>query len=393
MLIIGLLRYLFGYINFKAYGGFVDRFLNLCTRQGVPLWNIRSFCGNITASTTIKGYLSIRPIAKKSGMRVQSVEKKGLIFFVKKHKARVGIFIGAVVSIVVVFVLSQFVWSVSVVGNTTLDDDYILSAFENEGVKVGVPSLSIDKEESVQNVMSKLPKLSWASVNSKGSVVVIEVREKTDAPKMYDNSKPTNVIASEDGVILSIDVLYGVEEVHVGSAVTKGDLLISGVVTHKDGKENIIHADGYVKALVEKKESFTSNDFSIYTLNDEKKRNLVFFFGLKIPLGLKCYEDFFTEHNSFVESGDKLLPLGIITQYSARFNEEKATLGASVKEKLALYKNAVFVRETLDYCDIRTSSVRKTETENDVEITISAQCEQEIGTLNEIYVEKTNDIQ
>ncbi len=392
MLIVQFLRYIFGYINFKAIGGFCDRFINLCTKNKIPLWNVRNIGGKLYASTTVSGYLSIRSVAKKSGMRVRAIEKKGILFFLKKHKTRIGILVGAVASLVIILVLSQFVWSVSVVGNTTLEDELILSAFEKQGVRVGVLSSELNKDDAVQNVMSEIEKLSWASINTKGSVVVIEVREKTDAPKMYDNSKPTNVIASEDGVILSIDILYGNEEVKIGSAVTKGDLLISGIITHTDGSESTIHADGYVKALVKKQNTVIANDFSVYTLNDEQKRNLIFFFGLEIPLGLKGYDSFYTEHKSFIDSGEILLPLGIITEYSAKFNEEKTDLNNEIQEKLALYKNALFVRDTLNFSEIRNSSVTRIENEFGVSYTISAECEQEIGTLQEIYVEKTNDI-
>lgn len=393
MLIIQLVRYLFGYINFRAFGGFADRFINLCTKEGIPLWNVRNINGNITASTTVGGYLAIRSPARKSGMRVISTDKIGLKYFFRKHKARIGILAGAVVSAVVIFILSQFVWSVSVVGNTTLDDDFLLSAFENYGVRVGVPISSVDNDGAVQSVMSEIEKLSWASVNMKGSVVVIEVREKTDAPEIYDASKPTNVVASEDGVILSIDVLYGNEEVKPGSAVVKGDLLISGIIAHKDGSENAIHADGYVKALVKKKKTSTYNDFSIYNIENEKTRNLFFFFGLKIPLGVKVSDEFFTEHNSFIESEENLLPLGIITQYGAEFSDEKTVPDSTTQEKIALFSNAIYVRELLEYSEIRDSKVFKTENENGMQYEISAQCEQEIGTLKEIYVEKTDDIQ
>lgn len=392
-MIIQFLRYLFGYINFRAFGGFPDRFINLCTKEGIPLWNVRNINNNITASTTVQGYLSIHTVARKSGMRVISTDKVGLKYFMRKHKTRVGILAGAVLSAIIISVLTQFVWSVSVVGNTTLEEDVILSTFEKYGVKVGVPASSIDNDEVASLVMNEIESLSWVSVNMKGSVVVIEVREKTEAPEIYDASKPTNVIASEDGVILSIDVLYGNEEVKPGSAVIKGDLLISGVVAHKDGSEKTIHADGYVKALVKKKRVSQSTDFSIYNIKSEKIRNLIFFFGLKIPLGTMSNDGYFTEHNSFMESDKKLLPVGIITQYGACISEEKATVNASMQEKLALFSNAVYVRELLEYSEIRNSKTVSLETENAVQYEISAQCEQEIGTLQEIYVEKTDDIQ
>ncbi|MBQ3523408.1 MAG: sporulation protein YqfD [Clostridia bacterium] len=392
-MIIQFLRYLFGYINFRAFGGFPDRFINLCTKEGIPLWNVRNINNNITASTTVQGYLSLHTVARKSGMRVISTDKVGLKYFLRKHKTRVGILAGLSVSVIVLSVLTQFVWSVSVVGNTTLEEDVILSAFEENGVRVGVPVSSIDNDEVASLVMSEIESLSWVSVNMKGSVVVIEVREKTEAPEIYDPSKPTNVIASEDGVILSIDVLYGNEEVKPGSAVTKGDLLISGVITHKDGTEKTIHADGYVKALVKKKKVSSGMDFSIYNIKKEKTRNLIFFFGLKIPLGTMLKDGYFTEHNSFIESDKNLLPVGIITQYGANISEEKATLDVSTEEKIALFSNALCVRELLEYSEIRNSKTVKQETENTVQYEISAQCEQEIGTLQEIYVEKTDDIQ
>lgn len=391
MFIIQLIRYLFGYINFRAFGGFSDRFLNLCTRDGIPLWNIKNVKGNISASTTINGYLSIRKSARKSGMHVMVLEKKGLIFFLKRNKIRVGILLGAVIFILITSILTQFVWSVSLVGNIDFEDDYLLSAFEKHGVKVGATVSSLDERDIAQTVVSEIDGLSWAAVNRKGTSVVIEVREKIIAPQIYDGETPTNLVASEDGVILSIDVLYGNEEVKPGSAVAKGDLLISGVITHADGTENAIHADGYVKALVKRNEVFSGNSFSVFKQIKEKTRKSIFFFGLKIPLGMSAPESFFTEHKSFLESEKLLLPVGIITQYGAEFSAEPIITDKETNEMLALWENSCYVKELLDYSVIQQSSVTKKNGKSGTEFAFYGECEQEIGTLQEIYVEKTDD--
>ena len=392
MIIIEFIRYLFGYINFRAWGGFADRFINLCTKDEIPLWNIRNINGNITASTTIDGYLSIRSAARKSGMRLRVTEKKGLIFFVKRNKLRTGLFLGFALSVLIITVLSQFVWSVSLVGNITLDDDYILDTFEKYGVSVGSKISSIDTELAAQNAMSEIEKLSWASVNLKGSVMVIEVREKTIAPEIYDDKTPTNLVAGEDGVILSIDVLYGNEEVKPGSAVLKGDLLISGLVTHPDGSESVIHADGYVKALVKKNKTFSYNDFSLYSQINEKVRNKLFFFGLAIPLGTAVPEEYFTEHKSFLKNDEILLPLGIITEYGAKFGQESFVPEEAMQNKLALLSSALYTKDLLETSHIAKSSLSEKMGEFGKNYEFYAECEQEIGTLQEIYVEKTNDI-
>lgn len=390
-MIIEFLRYIFGYINFKAYGGLADRFLNLCTREKIPLWNIKNINGNIFATTTVSGYFLLKSPAKKSGMKLLSLEKKGLKFFLKNNKSKLGILVGLVAFFCVITVLSQFVWSVSVVGNSALENDYLLSAFEKHGVKVGARISEIDAKETAQNVVAEIPNLSWAAVNRKGTVIVIEVREKVIAPEIYDNKTPTNVVASEDGVILSIDVLYGTEETKPGWAVTKGDLLISGIITRADGKEIFIHADGYVKALVKKKQEFSHKNIALYEQQDEKKRSCIYFFGLKIPLGTGVPESFFTQHKSFLKSEEILLPVGIIKEYGAMYREEELQKADSLKEKIALYSNAEYVKNLLDSCEVEKCAVKAVSENGETVYKLSAECKQEIGELKEIYIEKNGD--
>ena len=276
-------------------------------------------------------------------------------------------------------------------GNSTIDNDYILTAFEKHGVKVGAKISDIDAKDTAQLVVAEIENLSWAAVNRKGSVIVIEVREKVIAPKIYDDKTPTNVVASDDGVIMSIDVLYGTEETKPGWAVTKGDLLISGVVSHADGKEVFIHADGYVKALVKRNQSFSHNNITLHKLKNEKTRNSVFFFGIKIPLGLKTPDTFYTQHKAFLKSEETLLPLGIITEYGADYCEEKTEKSEILKQKIALYSNAEYMKNLMEYSEIQKSTLKEVKNNNETIYQLSAECVQEIGELQEIYIEKNDD--
>ena len=390
-MIIEFIRYLLGYIDFKAYGGLADRFLNLCTREKIPLWNIKNINGNIFARTTASGYLSLKNPAKKSGMKLIALNKSGLKFFLARNKSRLGILIGAIAFSLIMTILSQFVWSISVVGNTTIDNDYILTTLEKHGVRVGAKISDIDAKDTAQLLVDEIENLSWAAVNRKGSVVVLEVREKVVAPQIYDDKTPTNVVANDDGVIMSIDVLYGTEEVKPGWAVTKGDLLISGVVSHTDGKEVFIHADGYVKALVKKNQSFSHKDITLHKLVNEGKRKSVFFFGVKIPLGIKTPEAFFTQHKAFLKSEETLLPVGIITEYGAVFCEDEIEKSDSLKQKIALYNNAEYMKNLMEYSEIQKSTVKVIENNGENVYKLSVDCLQEIGELQEIYIEKNGD--
>ena len=391
MLIIEFLRYFFGYINFKAYGGLADRFLNLCTKEKIPVWNIKNVNGTIYASTTIDGYFILKSPARKSGMKLCAVEKKGIKYFFRRYKSRVGIVAGALIFAGLITLLSQFVWSVSVVGNVTVEEDVLLSAFENHGVRVGAKISDIDGKNIAQTVVSEMDNLSWAAVNRKGSVVVIEVRESTKAPDIYDGDTPTNLLASEDGIVLSIDILNGKEEVKPGWAVTKGDLLVSGVISHADGKEVLVHADGYVKALVKKNHISSHNDITLYKQSYERSRKVVYFFGIHIPLGKSVPDSYKSQSKTFLKNDTLTLPLGIITEYGAVYSDEKTDMSESLKKKISLFSNACFVKGLVEDSEIRKIITEDVSDSQCIQYRVYVDCKKEIGVLQEIYVEKTDD--
>ena len=83
-----------------------------------------------------------------------------------------------------------------------------------------------------------------------------------------------------------------------------------------------------------------------------------------------------------MKSDDLTLPLGIITEYGADFSNDINEMNSNTKEKLALFDNACYVNEMLDFCIIKDSRV----TLNENTVTFYGDCEREIGKLQEIYV-------
>ena len=74
MFLIRLFRFLSGYVVFSGKGGFPERFINLCSMNGISLWDAKSSSGTLHAKTSIKGYKRLRPCAKKSGMKIRISE-------------------------------------------------------------------------------------------------------------------------------------------------------------------------------------------------------------------------------------------------------------------------------------------------------------------------------
>ena len=92
------LFYILGSIYFKAQGGFSERFLNLCHVKGVKLFDLTEKEGVLFARTSLSSFRKIRLCARRSGMRIKILEKKGLPFVYARFSKRVGLFAGIAAS-------------------------------------------------------------------------------------------------------------------------------------------------------------------------------------------------------------------------------------------------------------------------------------------------------
>ena len=132
----GLARWLLGNVRLTGTGGMPERFLNLAAHAGIRLWGMRKRDGVLSAYVNIRSYRALRPLARKCGMRMRISRKTGLPFFVPMQEPkRVVCWSGAFA--VIYYVLSMYVWTVDVHGNTTLDTADVLAAAEERGLMSG----------------------------------------------------------------------------------------------------------------------------------------------------------------------------------------------------------------------------------------------------------------
>lgn len=387
MIVIKLIRYILGYVSFTAEGGFPERFVNLCTKNRIPLWNMQNRQKCITADTTVAGYKNIRQCAKKSGVRVRIEKKHGLPFFLSANKVRKGIIIGITAAVVIVAFLSTMVWSITVDGNKSISDEQILSVFSQLGVKVGVRRSSVSASDAADEAVKMIDGLNWASVNIRGSRVEIVVSEKTEAPEYPDTVTPCNIIAAEDGTILSIEVNIGEQEVKPGDAVLKGELLISGVTKNLDKSETLKAARGNVYARTNERIIASMQDESFKCESEQKTRYILYFFGLKIPLGISVSNENYSKTEKYLSNGKIDLPVGIICEHS--FQTESETKLPPEYEKLYCAKKySDEYKNLFENSEILKSSFFGSKADTGYLFKGEYECKKEIGVRNEIFVEK-----
>ena len=144
-MLLKLLRYLRGYVCFKASGRFPERFLNSAAVGALNLWDAYPSEGGISGKMSASDYRRARHIARRSGTRLKITKKRGLPFVIKKHSDRIGLPIGALAGAALLIVLSQFIWTVDIVGAKTVSDSRIRQALESSGVYPGGFKGAVDR--------------------------------------------------------------------------------------------------------------------------------------------------------------------------------------------------------------------------------------------------------
>lgn len=250
MFIIALIRYIRGYVRFAVRGRYVERFLNLLARERIVIWDARRRDDSLSACVAAARYPSMRPLARKAGVRLRLLEKQGLPFQRKRLGRRRGLLAGLGIFALFLFVMSRFIWSIQVNVQENVPPERVLTVLEELGVRPGVLRSSINVRETESRALLELPELSWIALNIDGSALYVEINETMPVPPMVDPGAPCNVVASHAGQILELRIYSGQPVLQKGEAVLEGQIIVSGITQDKRGQNTFRHARADVLAEV-----------------------------------------------------------------------------------------------------------------------------------------------
>ncbi len=349
-----LLRYFKGYAHIKVTGGFCERFLNLCTGKKINMWNIFVKNNEVYACISRSHFLKLRPIAAKSGVKIAILKKTGLIYKYRKYNKRIGILTGITFFMVIHLLLSMFVWCVEVQGNEEISKTNIMSQAEINGLVPGRLKIGFDEIRTARNIASSYDgKITWLSVNIKGSLAVIELREDNKVIENNYEETPCNIVADFDGIILTNDTFCGDCVVKIGDGVKKGDMLISGAIINEDLSTTFYASDGKFTALHEEESQYTiEKDLIMGTLKSKKTSVISGLFGVDFPINSTD----FNSNTTFFKGKNTLC----INGYKLPFYIEKKVLYEHGKTKADLKKSSIIAYEKMQnyvYNNYRNSTV------------------------------------
>lgn len=122
-------------------------------------------------------------------------------------------------------VVPKYVFFYEVEGNEAVPSAQILRELRELGVGFGTYGPSIKPQELKNQMLLRIPKLQWLTVQQSGMCARVVVRERPDKAPVLDRKVPTDVIASRAGVLTRVEAVAGNCLCAPGQAVGGGELL------------------------------------------------------------------------------------------------------------------------------------------------------------------------
>ena len=185
--------------------------------------------------------------AENRGISFTVTKKSGIPHFLAKYRYRFGIFIGIILSALLVFASQKFLWRIDVIGNESLTTSEIRELLEGYGFSIGcyIPSVNTDRIEN--RILIDSDEISWISLNITGNTAEVQVRERQKKNESVKTS-PANLVAAKSGVVEEVRVFRGLVVANAGKFVNKGDLLVSGIYDSTQVGFRYTRASGKVMA-------------------------------------------------------------------------------------------------------------------------------------------------
>lgn len=265
----------------------------------------------------------------------------GLPFLFQRYKYRVGAFAGFFIMCAIIYASLCVVWDIRIVGNDSVSELEIIRELDEAGLSVGKRINMLDVDEIENRMLIKSDSISWVSINIIGTVANIEVREKQKIPDTVE-AKPSNLVAAQNGEIVSLEVYTGKPVVKIGDIVSKGDILVSGIYDSLNFGFRLRPSRGKIFAKTSHRievEIPYEYQEKVYTGSEITENKLIFFSNsIKLSknsgnLPLNC--DTIKESNVFSLAGEKDMPIMLESVRHLEYKYESATRTCDEATELA----------------------------------------------------------
>ena len=241
-----------GYVIIQIEGVYPERLVSLLERDGASLWDLHRLNERVlVCALSARDFHRIHRINRRCRCRVHILRKGGGRFLLKHVWQRRVPILGMACTLALTFWFSLRVWFVDVQGCKRMDEAVLRQALSEQGIRPGRDLRRLPLSDLADFVAAQYEELAFVELHVDGIILRIRVREALAEGERLDLSQPCDVVSTREGIVTRITVYGGRAQVRAGDKVKKGQLLIAGNVTARDGSMTYAtHAYGEVLASV-----------------------------------------------------------------------------------------------------------------------------------------------
>ena len=392
------LGWLLGEVSALAAGADAEGFLNRCAALGADLWTMEPRAdGSLFVRAGGRRLPLLRQAAAESGCALSRVRLRGLPYFLRGFRRRYALAAGLLLCLGTLAVGSHVVLDLEVAGNEALSDRTLLAQLRLCGVGVGTYGPAVPVRAVENELLRTMDGLAFCSLTFHGTRAVLTVREADPPPEGEDLTRPADVVAAADGIILHLEPWSGDARFREGDGVLAGEVLISGAVTldpppaaEGDLGTMTVRAAGRVTArtwrtltaqtdLRPAGKVYTGASITRYSLDLSGKR-VNFYENSGIPY--KKY-DTIAHNKTWTPWGSRGLPLILTREVIREYETAPLALDPGRAEALLREELTKALRAMLEEGTVLRTDFQTARRGDVLTVTLLAQCEEQIGRTRE----------
>ena len=235
--------------RFQAEGLNLEKFLRQAAERDIELTGVKRSGRRVTGYAPEKRLGELEELASRGGWAFRPGGYVGLSRWRERLKARWTVCALTALALGMVLVSLRMVWAVELVDAGAYAGD-VRAFLEEQGVRPFIWKSRVDAAALKEALEWRYPKVAWVEVGWRGTVLQVRLVEGTPMGETVDWHGSQDVVASRDGVVVSVVPLAGTAMCKPGDTVRKGQVLIAGV--EREGTEGTrpVSARGIVTARV-----------------------------------------------------------------------------------------------------------------------------------------------
>ena len=157
----------------------------------------------------------LKQISKKTNCKIKIEGKKGVPFIMNRYRKRKIFFILLIVIILSMYGTSKFVWNIEIEGTNNIPKEEIITALEQNGLKIGTMKRKIDTQEIINKIRLERDDIAWMNIDLRGTNIIVKIVETTKKPEIVKQDEYCNIVSNKKGQITKITATSGTTLVKV----------------------------------------------------------------------------------------------------------------------------------------------------------------------------------